>query len=208
MSRTRYSDILVYPTYYHVTKLVGLTDSDCISMMVPRRQQDLFISDTAAFKLVPPLVVVYFDIFNDVHLFALAFTLRINWETFSWSFLSFLRRRSDIAVYTPELLLLEYQVLLSTKCFHTGPSLGECKNKLWMKQPQAKHQIGWELWDSNRCHPSRLTSSTLAPSSEIGLNHSVPPHGCFTPLRWDLCSHVFDFCRLSTDMLPMQSFTD
>ena len=29
MSRTRYSDILVYPTYYHVTNLVGLTDSDC-----------------------------------------------------------------------------------------------------------------------------------------------------------------------------------
>ena len=30
MSQTRYSDILIYPTYYHVTSLVGLTDSDCI----------------------------------------------------------------------------------------------------------------------------------------------------------------------------------
>ena len=32
ISRTRYSDILVYPTYYHVTNLVGLTDSDCITV--------------------------------------------------------------------------------------------------------------------------------------------------------------------------------
>jgi len=30
MSQTRYSDILIYPTYYHVTNLVGLKDSDCI----------------------------------------------------------------------------------------------------------------------------------------------------------------------------------
>ena len=30
MSRTRYSDILVYATYYHVINLVGLTNSDCI----------------------------------------------------------------------------------------------------------------------------------------------------------------------------------
>jgi len=30
MSRTRYSDIIVYPTYYHVTNLVGLTDYGCI----------------------------------------------------------------------------------------------------------------------------------------------------------------------------------
>jgi len=29
--RTRYSYILVYPTYYHVTNLVGLTNSDCTS---------------------------------------------------------------------------------------------------------------------------------------------------------------------------------
>jgi len=34
MSLTRYSVILVYPTYYHVTDLVGLTDSDCIRFKV------------------------------------------------------------------------------------------------------------------------------------------------------------------------------
>ena len=40
MSRTRYSDILVYPTYYHVTNLVGLTDSDCtISFMYKHFEQ-------------------------------------------------------------------------------------------------------------------------------------------------------------------------
>ena len=32
MSRTRYSDIPVYPTYYHVTNLFGLTYYDCINI--------------------------------------------------------------------------------------------------------------------------------------------------------------------------------
>ena len=32
MSWTRYSDILVYLTYYRVTNVVGLTDSDCIQV--------------------------------------------------------------------------------------------------------------------------------------------------------------------------------
>jgi len=34
MSRTRYSKILVYPTYYHVTNLVRLTDSDCVYIYI------------------------------------------------------------------------------------------------------------------------------------------------------------------------------
>ena len=32
MSWTRYSDIPVYPTYYHVTNLFGLTYYDCINI--------------------------------------------------------------------------------------------------------------------------------------------------------------------------------
>ena len=70
MSRTRYSDILVYPTYYHVTNIVGLTDSDCIF-----RMHKLFLNNVSGF--LSSFIFIWWNMTLFVYIIILGNTLYV-----------------------------------------------------------------------------------------------------------------------------------